>query len=1010
MASWVGGTQMSAGNIPLWVSGGYGGVSRNGAKVSFNWGIRFQPVDGASYTWTYNSVYAFYNGSAWYAQKGNGSSVHTQKGEWIYTTTTSTTVTKYTSEATPFWYSGNVSGTGAGNVSITTGVGWSWTDPTSSTANYSFNVPYPAAATYTVSYNANGGSGAPSSQTKYQGYNLTLSSTEPTRAGYAFNGWNTNSSGTGTNYSAGGVYSSDSGTTLYAKWTALAPIFSAPTVSRTETEISWPAFTTNIASNIYYRINSGDWIKIGTNTTTGEGKNLTGYTPGTDYTIDFKAENNVNTSLSTTHSVSVTTYNYPSISSFTAPINAGATQTFSLYNPLGRSVTITLTKIGSTSQSFVSTTVTGTTANFVIPLEAIARILTSKSSDTGTYTLTYASTVRDTKTGQINIPSTTAPTIDESKKNSFFSYQDCATFIFGGSGSTSKAMSTFSGDNQKLLQGYSKMQYSLVSANNPFTPQYGASISSYKVQINSKTATATTLGTTYYEGASAGVTASGSAVVVTANNTYTITIFATDSRGFTSSYTRTISTYIYSKPTISITSVYRKDGYGTAAAITLSGAWSTGMTGANVAKSITFYYKESTASSYSSKALYTNSGSASSMQSLATTLDISGVEFISEKAYNTYVVVVDGFGQSTQSTVASLPLGTPILFIDTEQLGVGVNCFPTVAGLEVSGPIKSTGNITSGGVVSGDTLSGSTVSTTGNATIGGNLSAGVVSAKQVKTLSLGSTGGGATYTVFAKMNKSNASGMGSMTVLISGLGDFGGNVPGSCIVTMSNRGSIATMKANWIRPNNGGTVKFGYYSDNDYFYFGVYTSNYSYTRDILLLSNAGGYDLYSGTSVSSAPSGWTEVIPENPAYPVNSIYMAIDEVSPASLFGGQWERIKDKFLLAVGDTYAKNKTGGSATVKLEEKHLPSHGHWFSATSNWTGDHWHNIGWDKDGGSGSNRYTVHNSGSSGANGQAGTSSAGGHSHSVEGWTGGTGGGENHDNMPPYMTVYIWKRIS
>lgn len=279
------------------------------------------------------------------------------------------------------------------------------------------------------------------------------------------------------------------------------------------------------------------------------------------------------------------------------------------------------------------------------------------------------------------------------------------------------------------------------------------------------------------------------------------------------------------------------------------------MTGANVAKSITFYYKESTASSYSSKALYTNSGSASSMQSLATTLDISGVEFISEKAYNTYVVVVDGFGQSTQSTVASLPLGTPILFIDTEQLGVGVNCFPTVAGLEVKGPIKSTGNITSSGTVSGDTLSGSTVSTTGNATIGGNLSAGVVSAKQVKTLSLGSTGGGATYTVFAKMNKSNASGMGSMTVLISGLGDFGGNIPGSCIVTMSNRGSVATMKANWIRPNNGGTVKFGYYSDNDYFYFGVYTSNYSYTRDILLLSNAGGYDLYSGTSVSSAPSG-----------------------------------------------------------------------------------------------------------------------------------------------------------
>lgn len=74
-------------------------------------------------------------------------------------------------------------------------------------------------ATYTVSYNANGGSGAPSAQTKTSGTNLTLSSTRPTRTGYTFNGWNTNSSGTGTNYASGGTYSSDAAVTLYAKWT-----------------------------------------------------------------------------------------------------------------------------------------------------------------------------------------------------------------------------------------------------------------------------------------------------------------------------------------------------------------------------------------------------------------------------------------------------------------------------------------------------------------------------------------------------------------------------------------------------------------------------------------------------------------------------------------------------------------------------------------------------------------------------------------------------------------------
>lgn len=75
--------------------------------------------------------------------------------------------------------------------------------------------------TYSVTYNANGGSGAPSNQTKTYGTNLTLSSTKPTRTGYTFAGWNTNSSGTGTNYAAGATYTSNAALTLYAKWTLI---------------------------------------------------------------------------------------------------------------------------------------------------------------------------------------------------------------------------------------------------------------------------------------------------------------------------------------------------------------------------------------------------------------------------------------------------------------------------------------------------------------------------------------------------------------------------------------------------------------------------------------------------------------------------------------------------------------------------------------------------------------------------------------------------------------------
>ena len=74
--------------------------------------------------------------------------------------------------------------------------------------------------TYTVSYSANGGTGAPGSQTKTYGVNLTLSIVVPTRTGYTFNGWNTKADGSGTAYAAGGIYTANAAATLYAQWEA----------------------------------------------------------------------------------------------------------------------------------------------------------------------------------------------------------------------------------------------------------------------------------------------------------------------------------------------------------------------------------------------------------------------------------------------------------------------------------------------------------------------------------------------------------------------------------------------------------------------------------------------------------------------------------------------------------------------------------------------------------------------------------------------------------------------
>lgn len=57
-------------------------------------------------------------------------------------------------------------------------------------------------------------------------------------------------------------------------------------------------------------------------------------------------------------------------------------------------------------------------------------------------------------------------------------------------------------------------------------------------------------------------------------------------------------------------------------------------------------------------------------------------------------------------------------------------------------------------------------------------------------------------------------------------------------------------------------------------------------------------------------------------YPVGSIYMSVNDTDPARLFGGAWERIKERFLLGAGDTHTLGSTGG----KFDHQHVMAMGH------------------------------------------------------------------------------------
>lgn len=62
-------------------------------------------------------------------------------------------------------------------------------------------------------------------------------------------------------------------------------------------------------------------------------------------------------------------------------------------------------------------------------------------------------------------------------------------------------------------------------------------------------------------------------------------------------------------------------------------------------------------------------------------------------------------------------------------------------------------------------------------------------------------------------------------------------------------------------------------------------------------------------------------------YPVGSLYWSANNTNPSTLFGGTWTQIKDKFVLACGDTYSTTgATGGASSVTLTVNNLPSHNH------------------------------------------------------------------------------------
>ena len=127
----------------------------------------------------------------------------------------------------------------------------------------------------------------------------------------------------------------------------------------------------------------------------------------------------------------------------------------------------------------------------------------------------------------------------------------------------------------------------------------------------------------------------------------------------------------------------------------------------------------------------------------------------------------------------------------------------------------------------------------------------------------------------------------------------------------------------------------------------------------------------------------------NLIYPVGSIYMSVNSTNPGELFGGTWKQIQGRFLLGQGSGYSAGEIGGEANHTLTVAEMPSHYHAYATYQNgypssYTGD--------------KNYITPVGRIPYSPDVYSGTE------------TSSTGSNISHNNMPPYLVVYIWKRIA
>lgn len=147
---------------------------------------------------------------------------------------------------------------------------------------------------------------------------------------------------------------------------------------------------------------------------------------------------------------------------------------------------------------------------------------------------------------------------------------------------------------------------------------------------------------------------------------------------------------------------------------------------------------------------------------------------------------------------------------------------------------------------------------------------------------------------------------------------------------------------------------------------------------------------------------WEEI--QLVSFPVGAIYMSYTSTSPASFIGGSWTQIQGRFLLAAGSGYTATNTGGEATHTLTVDEIAKHNHAMYVYNGGNFTSTYKMGLMTN----DNHNLITGYGDViRADKLTGTSHRDNEGERPIDYT---GGNTAHNNMPPYLVVYIWRRTA